>query len=62
MSQANLRLVEGTSVDKTRALDAPLSKLELAFGKDSIMWLVLDVLRRALEAAGVEFNGDRGSG
>jgi hypothetical protein len=39
MTPANLRLVEGTSVDKTRALDAPLSQLERAFGKDSIMWL-----------------------
>jgi hypothetical protein len=39
MAQANLRLVEGTSVDKTRALDATLSQLERAFGKDSIMWL-----------------------
>src|SRR3982074_3471908 len=39
VTQANLRLVEGTSVDKTRALDAPLSQLERAFGKDSIMWL-----------------------
>jgi hypothetical protein len=26
-------------VDKTRSLDAPLSQLERAFGKDSIMWL-----------------------
>ncbi|MDH7798577.1 MULTISPECIES: recombinase RecA [unclassified Beijerinckia] len=37
MSQANLRLVEGTSVDKTKALDAALSQIERAFGKGSIM-------------------------
>jgi recombination protein RecA len=39
MSQANLRLVEGTSVDKTKALDAALSQIERAFGKGSIMRL-----------------------
>ncbi len=39
MAQANLRLVEGTSVDKTRALDAALSQIERAFGKDIIMQL-----------------------
>ena len=38
-SQANLRLVEGTSVDKTKALDAALSQIERAFGKGSIMRL-----------------------
>jgi recombination protein RecA len=37
MSQANLRLVEGTSVDKTKALDAALAQIERAFGKGSIM-------------------------
>ncbi len=37
MSQANLRLVEGTSVDKTKALDAALTQIERAFGKGSIM-------------------------
>jgi recombination protein RecA len=37
--QANLRLVEGTSVDKTKALDAALSQIERAFGKGSIMRL-----------------------
>jgi len=37
LSQANLRLVEGTSVDKTKALDAALSQIERAFGKGSIM-------------------------
>src|SRR5208283_4637139 len=36
---ANLRLVEGTSVDKTKALDAALSQIERAFGKGSIMRL-----------------------
>ncbi len=39
VSQANLRLVEGTSVDKTKALDAALSQIERAFGKGSIMRL-----------------------
>src|ERR1700726_3600267 len=39
MPQANLRLVEGTSVDKTKALDAALSQIERAFGKGSIMRL-----------------------
>lgn len=37
MSQANLRLVEGSSVDKTKALDAALAQIERAFGKGSIM-------------------------
>ena len=39
MSQAKLSLVEGTSVDKTKALDAALSQIERAFGKGSIMRL-----------------------
>ena len=39
MSQANLRLVEGSSVDKTKALDAALSQIERSFGKGSIMRL-----------------------
>jgi recombination protein RecA len=39
MTQANLRLVEGTSVDKTKALDAAVSQIERAFGKGSIMRL-----------------------
>jgi recombination protein RecA len=39
MSQPALKLVEGTSVDKTKALDAALSQIELAFGKGSIMRL-----------------------
>ena len=39
MSNANLRLVEGTSVDKTKALDAALSQIERSFGKGSIMRL-----------------------
>jgi hypothetical protein len=36
MTQANLRLVEGTFMDKTKALDAALSQIERAFGKGSI--------------------------
>ena len=39
MSSANLRLVEGPSVDKTKALDAALSQIERSFGKGSIMRL-----------------------
>jgi len=39
MTQPNLRLVEGTSVDRTKALDAALSQIERAFGKGSIMRL-----------------------
>jgi recombination protein RecA len=39
MTQPNLRLVEGTSVDKTKALDAALSQIERQFGKGSIMRL-----------------------
>ena len=39
MTQANLRLVEGISVDKTKALEAALSQIERAFGKGSIMRL-----------------------
>ncbi len=36
MTQANRRLVEGTFMDKTKALDASLSQIEWAFGKGSI--------------------------
>ena len=39
MPNANLRLVEGSSVDKTKALDAALSQIERSFGKGSIMRL-----------------------
>jgi recombination protein RecA len=39
VSQAQLRLVEGSSMDKTKALDAALSQIERAFGKGSIMRL-----------------------
>jgi len=39
MNQAALRLVEGSSVDKSKALDAALSQIERAFGKGSIMRL-----------------------
>ena len=39
MSQTQLRLVEGSSMDKTKALDAALSQIERAFGKGSIMRL-----------------------
>jgi recombination protein RecA len=39
MSQPILRVVEGISVDKTKALDAALSQIERAFGKGSIMRL-----------------------
>ncbi len=39
MSQANLRLIEGSSMDKRKALDAALSQIERSFGKGSIMRL-----------------------
>ncbi|MFD2677508.1 recombinase RecA [Camelimonas lactis] len=39
MSQSALRLVEGSSMDKTKALDAALSQIERSFGKGSIMRL-----------------------
>jgi recombination protein RecA len=39
VSSANLRVVEGTFVDKTKALDAALLQIERAFGKGSIMRL-----------------------
>jgi recombination protein RecA len=39
MSQPILRVVEGASVDKSKALDAALSQIERAFGKGSIMRL-----------------------
>ncbi|SON56195.1 Recombinase A [Hartmannibacter diazotrophicus] len=39
MAQNSLRLVEGSSMDKTKALDAALSQIERAFGKGSIMRL-----------------------
>jgi recombination protein RecA len=39
MSPAALRLVEGNSVDKSKALEAALSQIERAFGKGSIMRL-----------------------
>ena len=39
MGQNALRLVEGSSMDKTKALDAALSQIERAFGKGSIMKL-----------------------
>ena len=39
MAQNALRLVEGSSMDKTKALDAALSQIERNFGKGSIMRL-----------------------
>ncbi|MCX5481501.1 recombinase RecA [Kaistia geumhonensis] len=39
MSQTSLRLVEGATMDKSKALDAALSQIERAFGKGSIMRL-----------------------
>ncbi|MGE0150600.1 MAG: recombinase RecA [Parvibaculaceae bacterium] len=39
MGQANLRVVENTNMDKSKALDAALSQIERAFGKGSIMKL-----------------------
>ncbi|WP_119268455.1 recombinase RecA [Taklimakanibacter deserti] len=37
--QTNLRVVENTNMDKSKALDAALSQIERAFGKGSIMKL-----------------------
>ena len=39
MGQANLRVVENSSMDKNKALEAALSQIERAFGKGSIMKL-----------------------
>jgi len=39
VAQANLRVIENSSMDKTKALDAALSQIERAFGKGSIMKL-----------------------
>ena len=39
MGQANLRVIENTSMDKNKALEAALSQIERAFGKGSIMKL-----------------------
>ena len=39
MGQANLKVVENTDMDKSKALDAALSQIERAFGKGSIMKL-----------------------
>ena len=39
MGQTNLRVIENTSMDKNKALDAALSQIERAFGKGSIMKL-----------------------
>src|SRR5919205_431880 len=39
MAGATLRVVEGSSMDKTKALDAALSQIERSFGKGSIMRL-----------------------
>jgi len=39
MAQAALRLIEGSSMDKSKALDAALTQIERAFGKGSIMRL-----------------------
>ncbi|MBN8999642.1 MAG: DNA recombination/repair protein RecA, partial [Rhizobiales bacterium] len=39
MSQTVLRLVEGATMDKSKALDAALSQIERSFGKGSIMRL-----------------------
>src|SRR6201999_1591367 len=38
-ASANLRVIEGSFVDKTKALDAALSQIERNFGKGSIMRL-----------------------
>jgi len=49
VSQPSLRVVEGTFVDKTKALDAALSQIERAFGKGSIMRLGKNVKAQEVE-------------
>jgi recombination protein RecA len=49
MSPAALRVVEGLSVDKNKALDAALTQIERAFGKGSIM-----KLGKSSKAEGIE--------
>ena len=39
MSATALRIVEGSSMDKTKALSAALSQIERQFGKGSVMKL-----------------------
>ncbi len=39
MAQANLRVIENSAMDKSKALEAALSQIERAFGKGSIMKL-----------------------
>ena len=39
MGQANLKVVEGGSMDKQKALEAALGQIERAFGKGSVMKL-----------------------
>src|SRR5947208_4295491 len=39
MASATLRVVESSAMDKSKALDAPLSQIERSFGKGSIMRL-----------------------
>ena len=39
MAAASLRVIEGNSMDKSKALDAALSQIERSFGKGSIMRL-----------------------
>jgi recombination protein RecA len=39
MSASALRIVEGSSMDKTKALSAALSQIERQFGKGSVMKL-----------------------
>ncbi len=39
MGQANLRVIENSAMDKSKALDAALTQIERAFGKGSIMKL-----------------------
>ena len=50
MGQSNLRVVENSSMDKNKALDAALSQIERAFGKGSIMKMGANT---ALEIAAV---------
>jgi recombination protein RecA len=50
MAQANLKVVENSSMDKGKALDAALSQIERAFGKGSIMKLGTQTSAMEIEA------------
>jgi len=50
MSAAELQLVKGSSMDKTKALEAALSQIDRAFGKGSVMKLGQSGMNSEIEA------------